>query len=328
MISLETNYLGLTLKSPLIVGSSGLTKSVKNIIDFEKQGAGAVVLKSLFEEQILNEVNSTMSLSEKSYQYPEALDYISNFSRENSIADYLKLIRDCKDAVSIPVIASINCATASEWIEYAGKIQEAGADALELNIFIMPSDPERTSVQNEKIYFDILEGVLEQVSIPVAVKLSSQFAGLAETTRKLSWAGAKGLVLFNRFYSSDIDIDNFTVSSTNIYSTPDEIYTPLRWIALLSENLQCDVAASTGVHDAEGLIKMLLAGAKAVEVVSTVYKHGHGRIAEMIGGLEAWMKKHDFKQPSDFIGKTSYKKADNPVAYERVQFMKHYAGIE
>ncbi len=328
MISLKTTYLGLTLNSPLIVGSSGLSNSIANVIDFEKKGAGAVVLKSLFEEQILNEIHHTIKQSKYANQYPEALDYISHYSHENSIDMYLKHITNCKAAVSIPVIASINCASATSWMKYAAKIQEAGADALELNIHIMPSDPERNSEQNEKIYFDILEGVLEEVSIPVAVKLSSYFAGLAETTRKLSWAGAKGLVLFNRFYEPDINIDTLKISSTDIFSTPDEIYQPLRWVALLSGKVQCDIAASTGVHDADGLIKMLLAGAKSVEVVSEIYQNGHNRINEMIDGLRTWMEKHEYENTSEFIGLLSYKKAENPVSYERVQFMKHYGGIE
>jgi dihydroorotate dehydrogenase (fumarate) len=328
MASLKTSYLGLNLKSPLIVGSSGLTNSVENVIDFEKQGAGAVVLKSLFEEQILNEIHHTMGQSEYTNMYPEALDYISNYSRDNTLDKYMKLISDCKKAVSIPVIASINCASATEWMTYASKIQEAGADAIELNIYILPSDPDRTSTQIEQVYFDVLQGVLKHVTIPVAVKLSPYFAGLAEITRKLSWAGAKGLVLFNRFYSPDIDIDKFKLSATHIFSTPDEIHHPLRWVALLSGIVQCDVAASTGVHDADGMIKMMLAGAKAVEVVSTVYQNRHVRIAEILAGLEKWMVKHNFESTSDFTGKMRFDKAENPVAYERVQFMKHYAGIE
>lgn len=328
MISLKTNYLGLNLKSPLIVGSSGLTNSVENVIDFEKQGAGAVVLKSLFEEQILNEIHHTMGQSEYTNQYPEALDYISNYSRDNTLDKYTKLISDCKKAVSIPVIASINCASATEWMTYASKIQEAGADAIELNIYILPSDPDRTSAQIEKVYFDVLQGVLQHVTIPVAVKLSPYFAGLAEITRKLAWAGAKGLVLFNRFYSPDIDIDKFKLSATHIFSTSEDLYHPLRWVALLSGSVKCDIAATTGVHNAEGMIKMLLAGAKAVEVVSTVYQNGHGRIAEILAGVESWMVKHNFETTPDFIGKMSFNKAENPVAYERVQFMKHYAGIE
>lgn len=328
MVSLHTSYLGLTLKSPLIVGSSGLTSSVENIIDFEKQGAGAVVLKSLFEEQILNEIHHTIGEAELTNQYPEALDYISNYTQANSLNKYLTLICDCKKAVSIPIIASINCASATGWMRYAAKIQEAGADALELNIYIMPSDPDKNSAQNEKVYFDVLEGVLKHVSIPVAVKISPYFAGLAETTRKLSWAGAKGIVMFNRFYSPDIDIDSLKLSATHIFSSPDEIYQSLRWIALLSGTVHCDIAASTGVHDAKGMIKMLLAGAKAVEVVSTVYQNGHIRIAEMLGGITTWMEAHNFVKPSDFIGSMSLEKAENPIAYERVQFMKHYAGIE
>jgi len=328
MISLKTNYMGLTLNSPLIIGSSGLTNSIDNIIDFEKRGVGAVVLKSLFEEQIMNEIHHTMGQSKFVNQYPEALDYISQYSHENSIDLYLKHIRDCKAAVSIPMIASINCTSAASWMKYAAKIQDAGADAIELNIHILPSDPEKNSEHNEKIYFDVLEGVLEHISIPVAVKLSSYFAGLAEITRKLSWAGAKGLVLFNRFYEPDINIETLKISSTDIFSTPDEIYQPLRWVALLSGKVQCDIAASTGVHDAEGLIKMLLAGAKSVEVVSEIYQKGHIRINEMLEGLSNWMEKHEYDKISDFTGLLSYKKAENPVSYERVQFMKHYGGIE
>jgi dihydroorotate dehydrogenase (fumarate) len=178
------------------------------------------------------------------------------------------------------------------------------------------------------VYFDVLKGVLKHVSIPLAIKIGSHFSGLADTARKLSWAGAKGLVLFNRFYSPDIDINNLKISATHIFSSPDEIYEPLRWVALLSDNVQCDISATTGVHDAEGLIKMMLAGAKSVQIVSTVYKNGHSRIAEIIAGLEDWMQKHNYHQPSDFIGKMSYRRAENPVAYQRMQFMKHYAGIE
>jgi len=328
MISLGTSYMGLSLKSPLIIGSCGLTNSVENIIDFEKQGAGAVVLKSLFEEQILNEISHTMGQSEFTNHYPEALDYISNYSLDNNIDKYLKLIEDCKKAVSIPIIASINCVSVNEWIEFAAKLQAAGADALELNIHIMPSDPDKDAAFNEKVYFDILAGVLKKVKIPVSVKISAYFSALAETTRKLSWAGARGIVLFNRFYSPDIDINDFELSATHIFSSPEEIYTPLRWVGLLSGKLQCDIAASTGVHDSAGMIKMLLAGAKTVQVVSTVYKNGHGRIAEILTGLEDWMKKHEFEKPSDFIGKLSYRNTINPAAYQRMQFMKNYAGIE
>ncbi len=328
MTSLRTDYLGLNLSSPLIVGSSGLTNSVKNIIEYEKLGVGAVVLKSLFEEQIQNEIHYTISQDESANDYPEALDYISNYSKTNSIETYLQLIRDCKNAVKIPIIASINCVSASEWMDLAKKIELAGADALELNVFVLPSNPDKPGAQIENIYFDILSGVKQRIKIPVSIKMSSYFSGLAEIAKRLDWAGVNSLVLFNRFYSPEIDIDTLKLSASHIFSTPDEIYNPMRWVAILSDSLKCDIAATTGVHNAEGMIKMLLAGANAVEVVSAIYKNGNTAITEMLEGLVAWMDKMDYRNISDFKGLLSHKKSSNPAAYERVQFMKHYAGIE
>jgi dihydroorotate dehydrogenase (fumarate) len=328
MADISTKYLGLKLQSPIIIGSSGLTGSVENIIEYEKQGAGAVVLKSLFEEQIMHEVSHTMGQDLLANQYPEAFDYISNFSRSNSLDKYMSLIRDCRKSVGIPVIASINCATDAEWINYARKIEDAGASALELNIFVLPSDPANSPEQLEKVYFNILEKVVKQVTIPVALKISSYFSGLASSTQKFAWAGAKGLVLFNRFYSPDIDIEDLEIKATHVLSSSDEIYMPLRWVAILSDKVSCDLVGTTGIHDAAGMIKMMLAGAKAVEVVSTIYKNGPGQIQLMVNELERWMDEHGYDSTIDFIGKMSLKSALNPVAYERVQFMKHFAGIE
>lgn len=328
MANIQTTYMGLTLGSPVIIGSSGLTSSIDNIIEFERRGAGAVVLKSLFEEQIRYEAAHAVSNHIESNYYPEAQDYIANYSHNHRVDEYLQLIRKAKEKVSIPIIASINCVTADEWVSFAAKIEEAGADALELNIFILPSDPAMGAEQNEKRYFSILEEVKKQVKIPVALKISYYFSGLAKMALKLSWAGANGIVLFNRFYSPDINIDTMKVVPTNVFSTPAEISTSLRWVAMLSDRLYCDVCASTGVHNSEGLIKQLLAGAKAVQVASTLYKNGFERINEMNDGLKTWMEKQGFEKTEDFIGKMSFKKAENPAAYERVQFMKHFAGIE
>jgi dihydroorotate dehydrogenase (fumarate) len=328
MVSLRTDYLGLNLSTPLIVGSSGLTNSVKNIVEFEKLGAGAVVLKSLFEEQIQNEINYAISQDASINQYPEAIDYISNYSKANSIETYLQLIRDCKNAVKIPIIASINCVSASEWMDYAIQIEQAGADALELNVFVLPSNPNKNGADNEKLYFEILAGVKQRVSIPISIKLSSYFSGLAEMIKRLDWSGANGLVLFNRFYSPDIDINSNKLSVSNVFSSPNEIFNSLRWIAILSGQVKCDLSATTGVHDAEGMIKMLLAGAKTVEIVSTLYQNGNIRITEILDGLKSWMEKMEYKSISDFNGIMSYKNSSNPAAYERVQFMKHFAGIE
>ena len=321
--------MGLQLKNPIIVGSSGLTNSVEKVVEIEKAGAGAVVLKSLFEEQIMHHTQKTVLQSEAGgYMYPEAEDYISNYTQENDVTEYLNLIRGCKAKVRIPVIASINCVSSSEWMSFGQKIEEAGADALELNIFILPSDPRRGSEENEKVYLDIAMKMVKELSIPVAIKLSYYFSGLAKTMLKLSWTGIKGIVLFNRFFSPDIDIDKFEVTATNVFSTPDELATSLRWVAMLSDRLHCDIAASTGVHSGEAVIKQLLAGANSVQIASTIYKNGNKVIGEMISILEKWMEKHKFTSTADFTGKMSFKATENPAAYERVQFMKHFAGIE
>jgi len=328
MADLRTNYLGIELKNPIIVGSSGMTNSVEKIVEIEKLGAGAVVLKSLFEAQINFQIHKSVSQSESIYSYPEAEDYIGNYTKETAVSGYLDLIRNCKSKVSIPIIASINCVSSSEWISFARKMQDAGADALELNIFILPSDPKRNPEENEKVYFDIVTEVMKEVTIPISIKISYYFSGLAKTALRLSWTGIKGMVLFNRFFSPDIDIDSFEVTATNVFSTQEEIAISLRWVAMLSDRVHCDIAASTGVHDGTGVVKQLLAGAKAVQIASTLYKNGTDVIPGMIDFLDNWMEKHGFEKTDDFIGKMSFKETDNPAAYERVQFMKHFAGIE
>jgi dihydroorotate dehydrogenase (fumarate) len=328
MADLSTSYMGLTLRNPIIAASSGLTNSVENIQKIYNNGAGAVVLKSLFEEQINNVINKTYHESDNNYSYPEALDYISHYSRANDLENYLKLIREVKSQVDIPVIASINCVSSSEWVTFAKNIQDAGADALELNIFILPSDPRRKSEQHEQVYFEILQSVMKQVKIPVAAKISYYFSGLTNIALQLSWTGIKGLVLFNRFYSPDIDIDKFEVTSGNVFSAPGESTLTLRWVAMLSDKIQCDIAASTGIHDGKIAIKQLLAGAKAVQVASVLYQKGFEQIGVMSAEINSWMDKHHFSTTKDFIGKMSFKEVENPAAYERVQFMKHFAGIE
>lgn len=328
MADLSTSYMGFDLKNPIIVGSSGLTNSVSNIIEIEKNGAAAVVLKSLFEEQINHTISHTMSSNDNNYFYPEADDYISNYTRHKDVDNYLKLIRDAKAAVKIPVIASINCISASDWISFAKSIQDAGADGIELNIFILPSDPKNDAARNENEYFEIIQSIRKQVSIPIAVKISYYFSGLANTALKLSWTGINGMVLFNRFFSPDIDIDNLKVTATNVFSHPDELSISLRWVAMLSSRLHCDIAASTGIHSGAAVIKQLLAGARATQVVSVLYKNGFGHITTMLNELEAWMDKHNFSSLKDFNGRMSIKEIENPAAFERVQFMKHFSGIE
>lgn len=328
MTDLSTSYMGLKLRNPIIAGSSGLTNSIENIQKLHTHGAGAIVLKSLFEEQINFAINKTYDQNENNYTYPEALDYISQYTRENDLEKYLKLIRDAKSNVEIPIIGSINCISSSEWVTFAKKMQEAGADAIELNIFLLPSDPRRKAEQLEQVYLDIIQSVLKQVKIPIAAKISSYFSGLTNMVLQLSWTGISGLVLFNRFYSPDIDIDKFEITSNNIFSSPAEMSRTLRWVAMLSDKVHCDIAASTGIHDGEAVIKQLLAGAKAVQLASVLYQEGFGKIEVMLKEIEQWMNKHEFENTSDFIGRMSFKEVKNPAAFERVQFMKHFSGIE
>ncbi|NOX86361.1 MAG: dihydroorotate dehydrogenase-like protein [Chlorobi bacterium] len=328
MVNLETTYMGLKLKNPLIVGSSGLTNSVENIIEIEKNGAGAVVLKSLFEEQIIYASNKTYMQDELANIYPEADDYIRHYTRENDVNKYLSLIKEAKEKVDIPVIASINCVSGDEWLSFARSIEKAGVDALELNVFVLPSDPEKSGEQNEAVYFDVVNKVLKTVNIPVALKISYYFSSLAQTVTKLSWTGIKGLVLFNRFFSPDIDIENFEIKTSNVFSSPSDLALSLRWIAMMSAHVKCDLAASTGVHSGKAMIKQLLAGAKAVQVASVLYKKGFKEIGSMIEELGNWMERKNFTGIDQFRGRMSIEKAKNPAAYERVQFMKHFSGIE
>jgi dihydroorotate dehydrogenase (fumarate) len=328
MVNLSTTYMGIKLKNPIIVGSSGLTNSVENIKEAAANGAAAVVLKSLFEEQIKHSASHTLNQDTHSNYYPEAEDYIRNYTRHNDVDRYLKLIRDAKQAVDIPIIASINCVSDQEWIEFATKIEEAGADGLELNMFILPSDPHHNSEYNENIYFEVLRKLTKLVKIPVSLKISYYFSSLSKMVLKLSWTGISGLVFFNRFFSPDIDIDKFEIKASSVFSHPEEIAISLRWVAMMSTKVHCDIAASTGIHDGKGMIKQLLAGAKAVQIASVLYKKGFQEIGIMLSELETWMTKHNFKTTDEFIGRMSVKEADNPAAYERVQFMKHFSGIE
>lgn len=320
--------MGLTLKNPIIVGSSGLTNSVENVIEIEKNGAGAIVLKSLFEEQILHSASSVLLQNLPANNYPEADDYIKNYTRTKDVDRYLDLIRLSKTAVSIPIIASINCISWNEWITFAKQIEDAGADALELNVFVLPSDPTKAGAENEATYFKVIEKVLKEVSIPVSLKISFYFSSLSQTVVKLSWTGVKSIVLFNRFYSPDIDIENFELKTTNVFSTPAELALPLRWIAMLSHQVKCDLAASTGIHDGHAAIKQLLAGAKAVQVASVLYKKGFKEIGIMLEQIESWMLRKGFQSVDQFVGKMSVKDRKNPADFERVQFMKHFSGIE
>jgi len=329
MKDLTTSYMGLELKNPIIAGSSGLTGTLDGIVSMEKHGAGAVVMKSLFEEEILLEVKEQLKEAEKNpliYSgLSETLDYLDLHIREENLGKYLQLIQDARKAVSIPIIASINCITDDDWIHFTRRMEEAGADALELNIFLNPADfKDREFIE---AYSRIIEKVLATVKIPVSVKISKYFTRLGLSVKALSETGISGLVLFNRFYAPDIDIDKMELTSPRMFSTSEEIHETLRWIAIMSERLNCNLAASTGIHTGEDLIKMLLAGATAVQVVSTLYKNGPDRISSLLSKLNAWMEEKGFDSLEQFRGKISRMYGADPAAFERMQFMKHFSEI-
>lgn len=328
MADLSTTYMGLKLKSPLIASSSGLTDNLPNLKRFEKYGVGAVVLKSIFEEEIILEKKALLAkMGSQSFIYPETLEFYDyNDDSEESSYEYLQLVKNAKKELNIPVIASINCITADQWTYFPRELELSGADALELNVFIMPSDLQRGKVETDKVYFDIIKQVTSQVKIPVSLKLSFYFSDLAIMLKKFSETEIKGMVLFNRFYNPDIDIDTMEVISSNVFSTKEDMATSLRWIAIMHDHVKCDLAASTGVHDASGIIKMILAGASAVQVASAFYNNGVEYAAVMLKELEEWMDLKKYKSIDDFKALMSHHETGNPAAFQRVQFMKYYRG--
>jgi len=329
MKDLSTEYLGLKLKNPIIAASCGLTGTLDGIVSMEKNGAGAVVVKSIFEEEILLEVNQQMKEAEKDpmiySELSETLDYIDLHIREDNLEKFLKLIRDAKKAVSIPIIGSINCISSEDWTHFTKKMEEAGADALELNIFLNPAD--FTNKEFEKAYFRIIEKVLATVQIPVAIKISKYFTRMGLTVKALSETGISGIVMFNRFYTPDIDIDKMSLATAQIFSTPEELNETLRWMAIMTGKVSCDLAASTGIHTGEDVIKMLLAGATVTQVASTLYKNGPEQMKWMLKKIEKWMSDKGFDSVEQFRGKITREYGDDPAAFERMQFMKHFSEI-
>lgn len=325
--NITTKFAGLTLKSPIIIGASGITGDTKHFKTFEENGAGAIVLKSIFEEEIIFEFNNFMKEAEEYGYDNEFLDYFDYKLKQDNITKYIDLIKAAKQEVNIPIIASVNCVSTHEWAYFTKKIEEAGADALELNIFILPSDLTKSCTDMEKTYFEIVEKVKAQINIPVVVKMSYYFSNLGKMIIDLS-EKADGLVLFNRFYNPDIDIKEKKIVNAKIFSTPDEILTPLRWVGISYGRVKSSLAATTGIHDGNGLIKMILAGADAVEIVSTIYKNGPKVIKEMINDLENYMAENGYETIEDMKGVASKQKAKNPAMYERAQFMRYFGDFD
>ncbi len=328
MSDLTTTYMGLTLKNPLIASSSTMTANLKSIKKLADAGVGAIILQSLFEEEILGKAEQIIDSGGGANVEHSSQEYISYYTKQNSVHGYLELITKARKEVPVPVIASINCVTDKEWIEFAKKIEDAGADALEVNIFFLPANDKEKRDDIEKRYLSIAKSVTAAVSIPVALKLSTYFTNLAKTFVDLSYTGISSLVVFNRFYNPDIHLDDLRMKSSSVFSSPSDLGMPLRWIGILSNKVQCDLAASTGIHDGDGLIKVLLVGAKVAQCASVFYQKKPEYAQTMLKRLKGWMKDKKFNTIDEFRGKLSQEKIGDPVTYERSQFMKYFSRFE
>jgi len=327
MKNLTTKYMGFNLKNPIIAASSGMTDTVDKVKNLYMNGVGAIVLKSLFEEQIMMEIDA-VATSNIYNNYGDADDYISYYTRKHNIDNYLRLIEGSKAEVDVPVIASLNCFSVGRWVNFAERIEAAGADALELNMFILPADQKFNSSEIEEIYFDIIRSIRKNTKLPIALKLSSYFTGLADSFIKLSKEEISAMVLFNRFYSPDVDLETEEIVSSRIFSLQQENANCIRWIGMLSDKVSCDLAASTGIVDGYDVLKNLMVGAKAVQVASTIYKNTGKHINVMLQQMESWLSQKGYNSLQEIIGKLSHKKVEKPMIYERAQFMRYFNSEE
>lgn len=324
-MDLSTTYLGLKLRNPLVLSASPISAEVDKVKKAEDLGAAAVVMYSLFEEQINHEINeidhflagSEASSAEALSYFPEPAEFKNLHAEE-----YLELITRLKKSVKIPIIGSLNGVSAGGWMNYAQKMEQAGADALELNIYYIATDMEMTSSKVEELYIENVKTVKKAVKIPVAIKLSPYFSAFANMAKKLDKAGADGLVLFNRFYQPDIDLKTLEVIPNLQLSTSHEMRLPLRWIAVLYGQIKASLAATTGIHTAEDVIKMIMVGADVTMLASVLLRHGLSKISEILGGIQKWMEENEYESVKQMKGSMSYKSIAEPAAYERANYIK------
>jgi dihydroorotate dehydrogenase (fumarate) len=330
MLDLTTRYLGMQLRTPLVASASPLSHEIADLRRLEDAGASAVVLYSLFEEQLRQEsLELDFYLTEGTESHPESLHYFPQPSEFCLGPDeYLDHIRKAKDAVKIPVIASLNGSSVGGWIQYATQIQEAGADALECNIYWIVTDPDMTSAEVEKYYLDILWAVKAAVTIPVAIKISPFFSNLANMAKRLDAAGADGLVLFNRFYQPDIDLETLELNPRVLLSTPQAMRLPLTWVGILYGRVQASLAATSGIHGAEDVIKLLLVGANVTMLCSTLLRNGINHLRGIEQGVRQWMEAHEYESVQQMLGSMSQKNCPDPSAFERAQYMRAVKGIQ
>jgi dihydroorotate dehydrogenase (fumarate) len=324
MVDLTTTYLGMKLKNPLVASASPLSEKIETVKKLEESGIAAVVMYSLFEEQIIHEsLELDHFLTQGSYSSSEAVTYLPEAGRYILTPDvYVDTLKKLKQAVKIPIIGSLNGVSTGGWIKYAKKIEDAGADALELNLYYLPTDIGLASLELEKAYIALVSDIRKSVKIPLAVKLNPFFTSIPNIARQFVEAGASGLVLFNRFYQPDIDIEDLVVTPNLILSTSYELRLPLRWIAILYGRIQVDFALTTGIHTTEDVLKGVMAGASVTMMASELLQKGIGRVAEIQAGLENWMVEHEYESIRQMRGSMSQKSVAEPAAFERANYMK------
>jgi dihydroorotate dehydrogenase (fumarate) len=320
MADMVTEYMGLALPSPLVLASSALSNRIENLEQAEAHGAGAVVLRSLFEEQLEGETTALEEeLARGAESNPEARTYFP--PQRVGPHEYLSLLQRAKRALSVPVIASLNCSAPGSWTGYAREIEQAGADALEVNLYAVEANPELSAAEVEARYLEIVGAIRQAVSIPVAVKLSPYFTSFAHFAAQVDRLGVNAIVLFNRFLQPDISLEKMAAQATMSMSSPHEALLPLRWIGILHGRLKAQLAATTGVHDAAGVLKQILAGAQVVQLASTLMKNGVPHLGKLLAGMEEWLDKRGVSALEDVRGSLSQKAVQDPGAFERAQYV-------
>jgi dihydroorotate dehydrogenase (fumarate) len=316
--------MGLALKNPIVPSASPLSKSISGIVQMEDAGAAAITMYSLFEEQIDIEALSLHHFLEQgAYSHAEAMSYFPKAAEYNRGPDgYLELIREARSRVSIPVIASLNGVTPGGWIEYAKMMEQAGADAIECNVYLIPTRLDQDAAAIENVYIDVLSAVKSAVTVPVAMKLSPFFSSLPHMAYRLDRAGADGLVLFNRFYQPDFDLDELAVVPNLVLSRSAEMRLPLRWVAILYGHVRASLALTTGVHTADDVVKAVMAGADIANVASVLLEQGVGKIGELLAGVRQWMVEHEYDSIDQMKGALSQRSCPEPAAFERANYMK------
>ncbi len=326
MADLSTKYLGLNLKNPIIVGSSPLTATLDSLKRCEDAGVGAVVLKSIFEEQIEGESDALVDETQEYLVHADAYGFMKGSSMEQAIDEHLTLLEHAKKALGIPVIASINCRESGSWIEYINRFVACGADAIELNHYIVAADIAVEGLAIEKNYLSLVKAARKKTKVPLSLKMGSSFSSLANLLFKLDQLSIDGVVLFNRFFSPDIDTKTLSFGSAHMFSTEDEYAQSLRWTALMSEELRYDICAATGIHSGDTIVKQLLAGAKAVQLCSVLMKDGLSQVSKMKAELSSWMDAHEFARIEDFNGQLAQERIADPSKWERTQYMRSLMG--